>query len=238
MDILAIIPARSGSKGVKNKNLRPLAGKPLIEYAIRAAQKAQSISRLIVSTNDEHIADIAASLGAEVPFLRPQDLARDNTSLVAVNQHAFRHFKEEGIVYDGILSLQPTNPFVETETIEAAVNLFSTSQCDSVTTIAEISTGHPYIAKKLLSANRITNFCQIPPNEPIAPRQKRTKAYYLTGSMYLRKNQLLDVSVPTNHCLGEDARAVVVGELEAVDINKPMDLDFAEYLIRSGYISE
>ena len=237
MDILAIIPARSGSKGIKNKNLRPLAGKPLIEYAIRVAQKSRSIGRLVVSTDDERIADIAAGLGVEVPFLRPKGLARDDTSLVSVNQHAFGYFKEKGVIFDGVLSLQPTNPFVKTETIEAAINLFRASRCDSVTTIAEINIGHPYIAKKLLGANKITNFCYIPPNEPIAPRQKRTKAYYLTGSMYLRKNQILNMADPTGHCLGEDARAVVVSEIEAVDINKPMDFEFAEYLIQTGHIT-
>ncbi|MGD9079391.1 MAG: acylneuraminate cytidylyltransferase family protein, partial [Desulfobacterales bacterium] len=128
MNILAIIPARSGSKGVKNKNFRLLGDKPLIEYSIRAAQKAPSISRLMVSTNDEHIADIASKLGVEVPFIRPKELARDNTSLVSVNQHAFGYFKEKGVIYDGILSLQPTNPFVRKETIEAAIHLFRTSK--------------------------------------------------------------------------------------------------------------
>jgi CMP-N-acetylneuraminic acid synthetase len=172
----------------------------------------------------------------EVPFIRPKELARDNTSLVSVNQHAFGYFKEKGVIYDGILSLQPTNPFVKKETIEAAIHLFRTSKCDSVTTIAEITAGHPYIAKKLLNADKITNFCPIPPNEPIAPRQKRTKAYYLTGSLYLRKNELLEMADATNHCLGEDARAVVVGELEAVDINNPLDLEFAEFLIQSRHI--
>jgi len=238
MNILAIIPARSGSKGVKDKNLRPLAGRPLIEYAIRAAKRSASTSRLIVSTDDERIARIADKLRVEVPFIRPKELARDNTSLISVNQHAFYFFKEKGIIYDGVLSLQPTNPFVKTETIEEAINLFVSSKCDSVTTVAEITAGHPYIAKKLLTANKITNFCPIPPNEPVAPRQKRTKAYYLTGSMYLRKNQILDMADSTNHCLGEDARAVVVSELEAVDINNPMDFEFAEYLIQSGYIKK
>lgn len=236
MNILAIIPARSGSKGVKDKNFRPLAGKPLIEYAIRAAQKCADISKLIVSTDDKRIAKIADTLGVDVPFIRPKELVRDNTSLVSVNQHALGFFKEKGIVYDGVLSLQPTNPFVKVETIEKAINLFFLSKCDSVTTVAEITAGHPYIAKKLLTENKITNFCEIPPNEPIAPRQKRRKAYYLTGGMYLRTKQILDIVEPSNHCLGADARAVVVNEFEAVDINSEIDLEFAEYLIQSGYV--
>jgi CMP-N-acetylneuraminic acid synthetase len=236
MDILAIIPARSGSKGVKNKNFRQLVGSPLIEYAIRAARQAPSISCLIVSTDDERIAEVAIKGGAEVPFIRPKDLARDNSSLLSVNQHALGYFKQKGVTFDGVLSLQPTNPFVRAETIEAAIHLYSVSHCDSVTTIAEITSGHPYIAKKLLNDNKISNFCQIPPNEPVGPRQKRTKAYYLTGSLYLRKTQLLELAGQAGHCLGEDARAVVVSELEAVDINNPMDLAFAEFLIQSGHV--
>jgi CMP-N-acetylneuraminic acid synthetase len=238
MDILAIIPARSGSKGVKNKNFRQLVGSPLIEYAIRAARQAPSISCLIVSTDDERIAEVAIKGGVEVPFIRPKELARDNSSLLSVNQHALGYFKKKGVTFDGVLSLQPTNPFVRTETIETAIQLFSVSHCDSVTTIAEITSGHPYIAKKLLNDNKISNFCQIPPNEPVGPRQKRTKAYYLTGSLYLRKTQLLELAGQAGHCLGEDARAVVVSELEAVDINNPMDLAFAEFLIQSGHVKK
>ena len=236
MDILAIIPARSGSKGVKNKNFRQLVGSPLIEYAIRAALNAPSISCLIVSTDDERIAEVAIKGGAEVPFIRPKDLARDNSSLLSVSQHALGYFKRKGATFDGVLSLQPTNPFVRAETIEAAIDLFSVSHCDSVTTISEITSGHPYVAKKLLNDNKISNFCRIPPNEPVGPRQKRTKAYYLTGSLYLRKTQLLELAGQAGHCLGEDARAVVVSELEAVDINSPIDLAFAEFLIQSGHV--
>ena len=236
MNILAIIPARSGSKGVKDKNIKLLAGRPLIEYAIMAAKSSVSISRLIISTDSERIAKIADKLGVEVPFIRPKELARDNSSLVSVNQHAFSFFKEKGISYDAVLSLQPTNPFVTAETIEKIINLFISSQCDSVTTIAEIRAGHPYIAKELLAENKIANFCQIPPNEKIAPRQERKKAYYLTGGIYLREKQILDTAKPTDHCLGEDARAVVVNEFEAADINNEIDLRFAEFLIQSGYV--
>jgi len=236
MDILGVIPARGGSKGIKDKNITLLNGKPLIEYAISTAKCISSINKLIVSTDDESVSAIVRELGVDVPFKRPKELGQDHTSLIAVNQHAFQFFKDKGILFDAVLSLQPTNPFVRAETIEKAINLFITTHCDSVTTVSEIRTGHPYIAKKLLEGNKIGDFCEIPPDEPVAPRQKRRKAYYLTGGLYLRNNRLLQCSEAEGHCLGKDARCVVVKEIEGVDINYEIDLRFAEFLIRSGYV--
>ena len=106
MSILALIPARGGSKGVPRKNIRELCGKPLIAWSIEAAQKSKYIDRLVVSTEDEEIAEIARYYGAEVPFMRPPELSRDETSGMAPVLHALEQLPG----YENILLLQPTSP--------------------------------------------------------------------------------------------------------------------------------
>ena len=236
MDVLAVIPARGGSKGVAKKNMRLLDNKPLIAYSVDYAKQSKNIDHLIISTDDEDIARMGASLGVDIPFKRPAHLGSDNTSLIAVIQHAYNHFKERNIVYDAVLSLQPTSPFLHYETIDQVIEVWLQTGCESVVTISEIMKGHPYIAKRLHSDSIIEDFCIIPEGAVMGPRQKREKAYYLTGGIYLRDKRLLDKAEPKGHCLGSDARAVVVNEIEAVDINNELDLKFAEFLIRSGYI--
>lgn len=236
MDVLAVIPARGGSKGVAKKNMRLLDNKPLIAYSVDYAKQSKNIDHLIISTDDEDIATIGASLGVDIPFQRPAHLGSDNTPLIAVVQHAYNYFKEKNIVYDAVLSLQPTCPFLHYETVDQVIEIWLQTGCESVVTVSEIMKGHPYIAKRLQLDSTIEDFCIIPEGAVTGPRQKREKAYYLTGGIYLRDKRLLDRAEPKGHCLGSDARAVVVNEIEAVDINNELDLKFAEFLVRSGYI--
>jgi len=234
--ILGVIPARGGSKGVKQKNKRLLKGRPLIEYAIVAAQKSLLIEKLIVSTDDAEISNIARKLGVEIPFVRPEFLATDNVSLVDVSRHALDFFDNIGWNAEAVLSFQPTCPFIRSETIDEVIKLFISSNCDSVTTVAEIKQGHPYIAKRLESDNSIRDFCSIPKGAVVSPRQKREKAYYLTGGIYLRSRHLLESDSVSGHCLGNDARSVIVNEIEAIDINIELDFKFAEFLINEGIV--
>ena len=236
MDVLAVIPARGGSKGVAKKNMRLLDNKPLIAYSVDYAKQSKKIDHLVISTDDEDIARIGESLEVDIPFQRPAHLGSDNTPLIAVIQHAYNYFKERNIVYDAVLSLQPTCPFLHHETIDEVIEVWLQTGCESVVTVSEIMKGHPYIAKRLHPDGVIEDFCVIPEGAVMGPRQKREKAYYLTGGIYLRDKGLLDKAEPKGHCLGSDARAVAVNEIEAVDINNELDLKFAEFLIRSGYM--
>jgi len=125
LNFLAIIPARGGSKGVARKNIRLLAGEPLIAYSIEAARAAPSISRVVVSTEDAEIAEISRGLGAEVPFMRPEALAGDDTPTLPVLQHVVEHLREgEGYAPDAVVTLQPTSPLRTAEDIEEAIALF------------------------------------------------------------------------------------------------------------------
>ena len=236
MSVLAIIPARGGSKSVSKKNMRPLGDRPLIGYAIQSAKQSKHIDQLILSTDDDEIAWTGKELGIDIPFKRPVELASDVAPLIAVVLHAYNYFKEKSIQYEAVLCLQPTCPFLQHETIDKVIELWLRTGCESVVTVSEIQQGHPYIAKRLFSDNAIRDFCPIPEGAVVGPRQKREKAYYLTGGIYLRDKRLLEKVEPKGHCLGEDARAVVVSEVEAVDINNELDFRFAEFLVASGYI--
>lgn len=231
-NILTVIPARGGSKGVPRKNVKLLGGKPLIAHTIETALAAENVDKVIVSTDDKEVHAIAEEYGVSAPFIRPQELSGDTAPLLAVVRHAIGWYAEKDEHFDAAISLQPTCPFLKPGTLDSAIELWLESGCDSVTTVAEIENGHPYIAKRILKDGTTEPFCKIPEGAIVAPRQKREKAYYLTGSLYLRSQALLACN-EAGHCLGNDSRVVVVEPHEAVDINTPIDFSFAEHLIAS-----
>ena len=229
--ILCVIPARGGSVGVPRKNIKPLNGYPLIYYPIMAAKGAKGIDRCIVSTDDAEIADIARSFGADVPFIRPNDLANGTTTLIYVMQHALHFFDEQGDVFDAVLSLQVTTPLIKSSTIDAVIDKFHDTGCDAVVTAAEIRHGHPIISKKLVNGDELVDFMEIPPNTIRYPRQKREPAYYCNGSIFLRDRKLLDNLDPYTNCLGSRPKAVVISGEEAVNIDEELDFRIAEFLM-------
>ena len=135
--VMALIPARGGSKSVPRKNLLPVAGKPLIAYSILHAQSCRSISRIVVSTDDDEIADVARRYGAEVPFKRPADAASDTATDLQVFQHALAWLAEhEGYVPELVVHLRPTGPVRESNLIERAVQLMlQTPEADSLRSV-------------------------------------------------------------------------------------------------------
>jgi CMP-N,N'-diacetyllegionaminic acid synthase len=146
VNILAIIPARGGSKGILMKNIVPLAGKPLISYTINSTKKSKFITRVIVSTDNEKIAKIAKKFGAEVPFLRPKKISGSNASTKDVIKHALDYLKkEESYIPDIVVLLQPTSPLRKNETIENAIKKFKREKPDILLEVSTIKS-HPYRA--------------------------------------------------------------------------------------------
>lgn len=139
-EILAIIPARSGSKGILRKNIRPFNGKPLITHSIVLAKSAPSVSRVIVSTDSEEIASIAREAGAEVPFLRPAEYAGDTSKVVDAVAHLLLKLKAvEHYQPDYILLLQPTNPMRTIDDIERSVAMIQSSKADSLVSMCKVT---------------------------------------------------------------------------------------------------
>jgi len=188
--LLILIPARSGSKGLPGKNTRPLHGKPLIAWTIEAARHDNGcLSRVVTSTDDAAIAAIAQAWGAEIPFLRPKELAQDRTPAIDVVLHALEWFEtSEQYRPDLLMYLQPTSPLRTAQDIRVAIQLLLDKGADSVVSVSPVK-NHPYWMKQLDAEGRMTDFL----TEFHAPanRQELPTVYALNGAIYLARRDVL-----------------------------------------------
>lgn len=190
MRLLGLIPARGGSKGIPHKNIRPLAGKPLLQYTAEAALQVAAFSRVLLSTDDPEIAAVGKACGLDVPFLRPAELAADDTPTLAVIQHVLRWAEENGDAYDAVCLLQPTNPFRTTATIEACIQLFIEKNADSVFTVLPVPHQYNphwvYFTREDDSLTLSTGEAQ-----PIPRRQTLPPAFHREGSVYITRRDVI-----------------------------------------------
>lgn len=181
--VLAIIPARGGSKGLPGKNTRDLLGKPLIAWTIEAALGCNSIDRLIVSTEDQEIAKTAEQFGAEVPFVRPMELAQDDTPGIEPILHAIKELPE----YDYVLMLQPTSPLRTREDISGIIDFAKDRNAQSVVSVTEAQV-HPYWIYSKNLASELEAFVE---HKFVPCRQSLPEAYSLNGAMYMARTDWL-----------------------------------------------
>ena len=188
--ILALIPARGGSKGIPKKNIKPLLGKPLIIWTIEQAQKSKYISRVFVSTEDKEIATIAEQGGVEVPFLRPEDLAQDKSQITDAIIHTLDTFEKMGEYYDIIIVLEPTSPLRKKDDIDNAIETFlhNSSDSDSLVSVGEIHLENPYIMKTIKN-NHVIPF--INNKQKFYQRQQLPTIYFPYGVIYLSTVQAI-----------------------------------------------
>lgn len=184
LNVLGIIPARGGSKGVPRKNIKILGDKPLISYTIEVANAAPSISKLMVSTDDVEIAEVAKKYGADVPFLRPEELSTDTTPMVSVLKHVISFYAQKGETFDAICLLQPTTPFRTIEDIENCVNIMEQKNADTViTTVRVPDVFNPY----WVYTQKGNTLSLSVPGETTPRRQDLPLAFGRAGSVYLMK---------------------------------------------------
>lgn len=191
MRVLGLIPARAGSKGVPRKNLRLLAGKPLLHYSVESALGAGRLARVVVSTESGEIAAVARDAGAEVPFLRPAALAADDTPMLPVVAHALRTLAEQGETYDAVCLLQPTCPLRRSADIDGCIELLDRTGADSVVTVLEVPARyHPHWAFLQNGDGSL----QPATGAPLVPRrQELAPAFHRDGSIYVtRRSVVLD----------------------------------------------
>ena len=222
--MIAIIPARGGSKGLPGKNIKPLNGKPLIAYAVEAALKAKHIDRVIISTDDEEIARVAVQYGAELPFMRPVELASDTA--LAVDNYIYTIGKleqESGTIIDAFVVLQPTSPLRIAEDIDGAVELFEKKDADSV--ISYTQEAHPISWHKYLDEEG--RFIDIL-NANINNRQDNRASYYPNGAVYVfRTSMIRDRKYYT-----EKSYAYIMPRSRSVDIDFIEDFEYAEFILK------
>ncbi|HZW03244.1 MAG TPA: acylneuraminate cytidylyltransferase family protein [Anaerolineaceae bacterium] len=225
--ILALIPARGGSKGVPRKNIRPVAGKPLLAYTIETALAARGLfHRVIVSTDDEEIAAVARQYGAEVPFLRPADLAGDRIPMIPVIQHAIRFVEEQDqIRLDWVMLLQPTAPFRTAEDLARAAELARRGGCDSVISVVQVFAHHPILMKRI-EDDRLVPYC-IAEKEGTRRQDYQPPAYMRNGAIYLsRRAVLMGGSI-----WGQAICPYVMPEERSVNVDSELDLKLVELML-------
>ena len=193
MRILAIIPARGGSKGVPKKNSKLLGGKPLIAYTIQAAQNSKLITDIIVSTDSDEIIKIVQDYGLEVPFKRPANLATDESPTILTIIHALEYFKSRGIQYDAVCLLQVTNPFRTNEFIDKSIEKFKNSNTDSLVSVLKVP--HEFNPHWVFEKKEDGNL-KISTGESkiISRRQDLPTAYFRDGSIYITKTEVFFIN--------------------------------------------
>ena len=229
--ILAIIPARGGSKSVPKKNIRNLNGKPLIAYTIEAAKRIEEkFHKIIVSADDEEIAEVAKHYGADVPFIRPSNLAEDKTPTYPVLQHAVNFVeKDDGINIDLIMLLQPTAPFRTTEDMLNCLNLSQTSNTDSVISVVQVFSYHPILMKKIEN-NRLTHF-SIEEKEGTPRQLYEPPAYMRNGAIYITKRNNL---IEQNSIWGNSITPYVMPQERSYNIDDEIDFITSEMMMKKS----
>ncbi len=200
MKVLGIITARGGSKGIPGKNLKPLAGKPLLAYTVDTARRSGALDRVILSTEDEAIATAGRDLGCDVPFIRPFELAHDDTPHLPVILHATR-WMQERVNYrpDAVMILQPTSPLRTAADIAAAVALLDTSGADSVLSVNEVPVhSHPMRTLRLDDQGHAVLFVSGDPvRNRINRRQDLPPAWVMNGAIYACRTRVLFAAEPS-----------------------------------------
>lgn len=232
-EVLVIIPARGGSKGIPRKNIRLLAGYPLIAYSIEIARQSKLVTRIIVSTDDDEIADVARQLGAEVPFLRPPELAQDDTRDLPVFQHALNWLHEnEGYIPRAVVQLRPTTPIRERDSLDRAIKLlFDHPDADSVRAVV-IPDKNPFKMWTIRPDGMIEPLIQLDeiPEAYNAPRQSLPDAYWHSGQIDVIRPETL---LAKNSMSGDNIVPIILDPLYSVDIDTMDTWQYAEWVIQS-----
>ncbi|MHB1484516.1 MAG: acylneuraminate cytidylyltransferase family protein [Saccharofermentanales bacterium] len=226
MKNIAIIPARSGSKGIKDKNIRLMNNKPLLAYSIEAAKESGLFDVIFVSTDSEEYAEIAKKYGAEVPFLRNEQLATDNVSTWEAVKETLLNYRVMGKTFDTLTLLQPTSPLRTAEDIRKGYEMMKKLNANTIVGVCE--TDHsPLWCNTLPKDNSLSNF--INRQLQTVPRQGLPKYYRINGALYILKTDYFN---STNDIYAQKSFAFIMDKLHSVDIDDEMDFIFAEILVR------
>jgi CMP-N-acetylneuraminic acid synthetase len=217
---LAIIPARGGSKGVKKKNIRELNGRPLISYTIDAAKTSDAVDRVIISTDNEEIGNVARAAGGEVPFIRPADLARDDTPTEPVVTHVLTEVDE---AFDQFVLLQPTSPLRTATHVTESVKKYRDSEADSLLSV--------YQSKNYRWQYADDGATQINFSGDRSRRQEKQPEFVENGAIYITD---VETYLQTENFMCGKTELYEMSERSSVDIDTPFDLWLAEQIMQYG----
>lgn len=223
---LGIIPARSGSKGLKDKNIKELNGKPMIAYSIEAAIESKVFEDIIVSTDSETYADISKQYGATVPFLRTDCLSTDEATTSDVIEYTLKELKKNGAEYDYFMILQPTSPLRNFNDILGAVDLLLKKEANSIVSVCE-SEHTPLYMNVLEESLSMDNFLDY---DIKSRRQELPKYYRLNGAIYLSKTEYF---LRHKNFYKEKSYAYIMDNKRSIDIDDEYDFILADFLLRT-----
>ena len=224
--ILAVIPARSGSKSVKDKNIRPLGGRPLIAWSIKAALACRQIDKVIVSTDSDKYAQLAKFYSAEI-IMRPAELAQDDTPMIPVLQHALNEVKPSA---DLIVLLDPTSPLRTVKDIELCLEKINLPETDSVVTVTEAEHNPYYVMCQI--ENDYLHYPLIKPSQAIHRRQDAPKVYRLNAGVYVIKKQI----IKDGNIFTAKTRIVKMPQIRSSHIDNELDFKYADWLIKEKHV--
>ena len=225
MRVLGIIPARGGSKGIPGKNIRPLGGKPLLAWTAEAALAARRLSRVVLTTDDEKIAEVGRVCGLEVPFLRPADLAMDDTPTLPVLQHAVSELESRGDRFDAVCLLQPTSPFRRSGDIDGCIELLETESLDAVVSVLPVPPEHNPHWVYFRDGDGLLRLAT-GEDQPIPRRQELPPAFHRDGAVYVtRRDVLMEGSLYGKRLGG------YLADSRSVNLDTPADWEKAERLV-------
>jgi CMP-N,N'-diacetyllegionaminic acid synthase len=229
--VLGLITARGGSKGIARKNLAPVGGKPMIAWSIEAARAARGVDRVVVSTDDTEIAEVSRRYGAEVPFVRPADLAQDDSSHLDVILHCVDWLAaEEKCQFEYVMLLQPTSPLRTAEDIDAAAKLAVEENAESVISVCETH-HHPYLTTRIADDGTLTDFMSGTPEPGTSSirRQDMPVAYFINGAIYLVRN---DVLLEQRTLLPARTLPYLMPQERSWQVDEPADLRLVDWVLR------
>jgi CMP-N-acetylneuraminic acid synthetase len=222
--ILGVVPARGGSKGVPNKNIKALNGKPLIAYTIEAGLRSVLMTDMIVSTDSEMIKLVAESFGGRVPFLRPPGLSHDRSLAIPTIQHAVSTYEKiVGFTYDYIIMLQPTAPLRLAEDIDKSLEQLISSDADSIISVVDVGNYHPF-KMKTIEDGFLKDYLNTGFENP--PRQELPPVYIVNGAIYATKR---DILMNENSFKGGSCIPYIMSPERSANIDTITDFIVAEY---------
>lgn len=225
-ETIAIIPARGGSKGLPGKNLKSFAGKPMIAWTIEAALNAEAVDRVIVTTDDMEIAEVSLANKAEVPFMRPDELATDESKVYDAIEYTLERYKREcSVVIETLIVLQPTSPLRTSKHIEEALELYRKSRCKSLISVTK--TDHPIAWEMVITdEGTVENYFgdKMPTN-----RQSYKETYHPNGMIYIHDYKKF---IENKGRANDAITPYIVLKPYSVDIDDQHDFEYAEFLFQ------
>ncbi len=224
--VLALVPARGGSKGLPRKNILPLDGRPLVSYPIMTARGSRYVDRVIISTDDAEIADVARQHGCDVPFLRPAELASDTAPSFAFMQHAIEFLHAQGDVYDYLLLLEPTSPLTESADVDRALERLDAHRdtADAIVGVCKVEATHPVFCARVNEAGVLVPYAREDWKTPYR-RQDIPDLFFFEGSLYISDVQVL---LREGGFLHSRTMPYVVPRWKSIEIDEAFDMAIVE----------